>query len=187
MQVDAESGLWSVHNFLSLLLLSSHIVSLLQCVVGVEGILPRDFQVLQELLKNGFFSQSSVHQDPAWIPHSPQVLPENLLLHWLLSTGCSFCQELAPVGGLYGLQCGFLHHRGPPWAEGMVFSPRFFPQAAGESLLSFLEHLILASFTDLHVCWGTSLIFYHYTFSQPLCSIFQPFKNMLLKRHHQYR
>jgi len=54
--------------------------------------------VLHKLLQSGSFPQGTVLQEwtaPVWVPHRPQGLPRNLLLHGLVSTGSSSCLEPA--------------------------------------------------------------------------------------------
>ena len=101
-----EWRLQSICNASSLLLLS-HTFPLLQ---------HRSFPwaaVLQELLQRGsFFTGCSPSgPSPACLPHRPQFLPENLLLHGLLSTSCTSCQKPAPVWALHGLQLPWEHIR----------------------------------------------------------------------------
>ena len=76
--------------------------------------------VLQELLQHGSFPWDTVLQEQT---EGTQVLPETLLLHGLLSIGCSSCQEPAPCVG-------------SPWAAASfrAYTPALAwgsPQAAG--------------------------------------------------------
>ena len=127
----------------------------------------------------------------SWVPHGSQVLPENLFLHGILSTGSSSCKEPALAWDLHGLQLtsGHIHllqlgvlHRlqggyllwcGAPWAiGGQPASPWCTPGAAEESLL--LPCL-------LHWPWCLQGCLFHISLSQLLLhSVFYLFLNMLL-------
>ncbi|KAM9591174.1 uncharacterized protein ACIBXB_006073 [Morphnus guianensis] len=132
-------------------------------------------------------------------PTGPQVLPENLLQHGLLSMGCSSCQELAPA-------------RGSPWAAGsfrahlpaLAWGP---PQAAGWDICSTvdlhglqgdnlrhhgLHHGVQGnlcsgtystsspSFTDLGVCRVVSLTYSHSSLPAAVAQHFFPLlKNVI--------
>jgi len=82
----------------------------------------------------------------------PQVLPENLFLHRLLSTGCtSLCspwaaasfRSLLPalVWGTPQAAGGYQLHYRLPWAAGQPAFPWSSPWAAGESLLQSLKDI----------------------------------------------
>ena len=145
--------MWSVHNTSSLLLLPHHTFPLLQCGVPPKGYSPSETV-------------------SAWVPHEmqpirnrllhcgPQFLPENILLHGLLSTGWRSCQEPPPAWTPNRLQLpsGHLHRCGvgssTDWSVHICFTmvvhgqqrtPCFSvvsPQATGESLLQHLEPLL---------------------------------------------
>jgi len=61
--------------------------------------------------------QSPSGTAPQWVPHGSQVLPENLIVCGLLSMGCSYCQQPAPVWDLHELQGGYVLHCGVLWAS----------------------------------------------------------------------
>ena len=133
VQGDEEEGLWSDHNTLSLRFLAPDPFPLLQCGSSPRG------RVLQE--KTAL----------VWVQ---QLLPGNLLLSGLLSTGRSSCQAPAPAWDLQGLQVpsGHLHllqHWAGPGLQGGYLlqqaclwaaqrqpaSPQYSPCAAHNCLL----------------------------------------------------
>lgn len=84
-------------------------------------------------------------------------------------------------GLLPGLQCEYLLHRGPPWAvEPQPASLWSSLQAAGESLLQDLEHVLPLS-------WCLKGCFSHIfsLLSHRCYSGFYSFSNMCSQRHHQ--
>ena len=121
--------------------------------------------VLHELFQRGSFPRGAVLQEqtaPVWVPHgvtspaskpapawaplsmSPQVLPRACSSKGF-PQGHSLLQIHPPAlaWGPPRAAGGYLLHHGPPWAAGgQPASPWSSPQAAGESLLWRLEHLL---------------------------------------------
>ena len=119
--------------------------------------------VLHELLQHEFFPRGAVLQEqaaPGWVPHGVTSPASKLLQRGLLSPrGHRSCQEPAPAWASHRVTTSFGHppaltcgppqaaggsllHHGPPWVQGTAASPWAAPQAAGESLLWLLEHLL---------------------------------------------
>ena len=136
---------------------------------------------LHKLLHCGSLPQAAAFQEqttPVWVHHgitSPASKPAlgwDPLSPWVHRS----CQEPAaartphgvttsfrhPPAPLWGPLCaagGDLLHRGPPWATGgQPASPWSSPQAAGESLLRYLEHLLPLL---LHWPWCLQSCFSH--------------------------
>lgn len=113
-------GLWMVHKSSFLL---SFFLTLFPC--PSVGTLP-GVTVLHKLLQLGYPSPwSTVLEEqiaPAWVPHAPQLLPGNLILCGLLSSGCS-----TYVGSLWAAASFRAFPpavaRGPPWPAVWICSP----------------------------------------------------------------
>jgi len=138
-------------------------------------------------------------------PTGSQALSANLLWHgllslWVLRTWqqpapapapheftASFRHPPALAWGPAWAASGYLLHRGPPWAaEGQPASPWSSPQAAGESLLQSLEHLLPLV---LHRPWCLQSCFSHISscLMLQLCRVFSPFLSMLSQRRYHRR
>lgn len=151
-------GKWGCGQFLKLDYCCSFLLTIFLCCSIVSG--PQG-TVLHKLLQPGCFTWTGVLQEllchesclwgavllkwtaSVWVHHQPQLLPENLLLCGLLSTGCNFLQvhQCSRAWGFPGASGGSLLHCGPPCAAGHGYLPA--PWAAGESQVQRLLPLLL--------------------------------------------
>lgn len=103
-------------------------------------------------------------------PRRSQAVPEKILLHVLLSTGCSFLQD-ASTCSIMGSSLVCRWRSDPPWTTMgcRETTYRVMSFAGGCRGSSTLPSLFL---TDLGVCKAFSLIFTHSSLTVCCCAVF---------------